>query len=485
MLCKRPVKASFNALQAVNEIPQEINEEQNNINFCALITGDMSEEENSECVRTSSVANVLSGRRIVDIAYLFTQIQNEKHHGGTDCSLVDIDFVIEKVDGFHCTWVFQCKVCDIVSEIMSENRENKDTYTPINETAVHSTLATRGRYSQQSEFSAGVDMHCICNKTFLKHMKKVSEAIDDAALQSMLDAAEEEKAIAIRDGNVDSDGVPMCTVVVDGARCKRCYKTNYHSLSGVTNFVVMLTGDGDSFVHRKLLESMPYGPYLMVEKVECKNHVLLNYCHKLTDVTKNTKFPVTSRNLLKQQTPRFRTATEEDTDQLQKMTVLQSSCHLWNTERRKLLTASNFGRVYAIMDLKCPLSADKYGSPKEAVDNGQMSYCAIVNGKPLLRRDSNYYYQVQEQLHITGRKYCYFVVYTSRWMTYEVIEKDDEFWSDRMEQYLCRFCKECLLEDVVNPQLSKRFVKADIKDPVYITTAQRKTNSATRKRPDT
>ncbi|KAJ8874508.1 hypothetical protein PR048_025368 [Dryococelus australis] len=160
---------------------------------------------------------------------------------------------------------------------MSENRENKDTLMPINETAVHSILATGGGYSQLRGFSAGVDMHCVSNKTFLKHMKNVSEAIDDAALQSMLDAAEEEKAIAIRDGKLDSDGVPMCIVVADGEWCRCSYKTNYDSLSGVTNLVSMLTGDGDSCVHRKLFETMPYGPNLMVEKVECMNPVLRNY----------------------------------------------------------------------------------------------------------------------------------------------------------------------------------------------------------------
>ncbi|KAJ8896179.1 hypothetical protein PR048_001522 [Dryococelus australis] len=78
-----------------------------------------------------------------------------------------------------------------------------------------------------------------------------------------------------------------------------------------TIFVLMLTGDGDSSVLRKLLEKMPYGPNLMVEKVESKNHVLRNYCHKLTDLTKNTNFPVTPRNLLKQQIPRFRTAADK------------------------------------------------------------------------------------------------------------------------------------------------------------------------------
>ncbi|KAJ8883596.1 hypothetical protein PR048_015440 [Dryococelus australis] len=294
---------------------------------------------------------------------------------------------------------------------MSENRDNKDTYMPINETAVHSILATGGGYFQLREFSAGVDMHCMSNKTFLKHMNKVSEVIDDAALESMLDAAKEEKSIAIRDGNVDSDGAPMCTVVADGAWCKLSYKTNYGSLSGVyllqnllyffmyrfcfqasivgsktgkvnrycsicascqntkqtppshvcfldwkksatsmeadiitdgflqnekllglkfnkligeiltvckmvdyvkaTNFILMFIGDGDSCVHRKLLETMPYGPNLMVEKVEYKNHVLRNYFHKLTDLTKNTKFPVISRNILKQQIPRFRTAVDK------------------------------------------------------------------------------------------------------------------------------------------------------------------------------
>ncbi|KAJ8882925.1 hypothetical protein PR048_014764 [Dryococelus australis] len=374
----------------------------------------MPEEENSECVSTPAVTNVLSGRRIVDIVYLFTQIQNEKHHGGSDCSFMDMDFVKEKVDGFHC--------------------------------------------------------------------------------------------------------------------------------------------DGDSSVHRKLLETMPYSPNLMVEKVECKNHVLRNYCHKLTDLTNNRKLPVTSRNLLKHQIPRFRTAVDKAIKYrvagneplntricMLKADVENSPLHIfgdhehydvyfcdgkrinyvlreqYKTRSAAAISFNNVGEymrvihktmmggnspgIYtkkfvdqqkrarenrkhqstkgtqygianepvakrnmaeehgivaiefdlledseypflgatpdAIMEAKCPLSADKYGSPTEAVDSIQMSYCTIVNGKLLLRRDSNYY-QVQGQFHISGRKYSYFVVYTSQWMAYEVIEKDDEFWNDRMAQSLCR-----------------------------------------------
>lgn len=48
----------------------------------------------------------------------------------------------------------------------------------------------------------------------------------------MKQAGEEEKQIAIKCGNVNSDGIPMCTVIADGQWSKRSYKTKYDALSG-------------------------------------------------------------------------------------------------------------------------------------------------------------------------------------------------------------------------------------------------------------
>ncbi|KAF2891831.1 hypothetical protein ILUMI_14342, partial [Ignelater luminosus] len=45
-----------------------------------------------------------------------------------------------------------------------------------------------------------------------------------------------------------------------------------------------MVGDGDSSVHRWLLETPPYGE-LLIEKVECKNHLLRNLCSRLRDIT--------------------------------------------------------------------------------------------------------------------------------------------------------------------------------------------------------
>lgn len=182
----------------------------------------------------------LFGRRIVDIDHLFKQIKQEKHSGGLGCGFLEMDYVKEKLEGFHTTWTFRCRVCNKKSKIYSEDKEKRDVYMHVNDAAVHSIIATGGGYSQLKEFTAGMDMHCMSARTFMNHLKSVSKAIEDAALKAMLLAAKEEIAIAIEEGNVDSDGVPMCIVVADGAWCKRSYKTNYDSLSGVVSYILLL-----------------------------------------------------------------------------------------------------------------------------------------------------------------------------------------------------------------------------------------------------
>lgn len=44
-----------------------------------------------------------------------------------------------------------------------------------------------------------------------------------------------------------------------------------------------LIGDGDSSVHQKVLEARPYGT-LMVQKIECRNHMLRNFSKKIRDI---------------------------------------------------------------------------------------------------------------------------------------------------------------------------------------------------------
>lgn len=49
-----------------------------------------------------------------------------------------------------------------------------------------------------------------------------------------------------------------------------------------------LIADGDSSVYKKILEAKPY-KNLTVQKIECRNHLLRNFCNKLRDITTKKK----------------------------------------------------------------------------------------------------------------------------------------------------------------------------------------------------
>jgi len=67
-------------------------------------------------------------------------------------------------------------------------------------------------------------------------------------------------------------------------------------------------GDGDSSVTKRLKDILPYGPHFLVEKIECRNHMLRNYMQKLTAIAKKSIFPINLRNFILRHIMRFRTA---------------------------------------------------------------------------------------------------------------------------------------------------------------------------------
>jgi hypothetical protein len=67
-----------------------------------------------------------------------------------------------------------------------------------------------------------------------------------------------------------------------------------------------LVGDGDSSVYNKIKNIKPYGPNFYVEKFECRNHILRNYCNKIKEFAKCTKLSPKIRCLFRH-VLRFRT----------------------------------------------------------------------------------------------------------------------------------------------------------------------------------
>lgn len=176
---------------------------------------------------------MLGGRRIVDIAYIFLQIQNscsKMHTPGFGCTFIDVEFVKEIRKGFESTWIFKCKMCNLLTTILSEAK--KLEYIPINKAITNGTCAIGIGYTQLAELSASIDIPCMSPNTYIKLADILSEDIKDTAWNVMKLAGIEEKQLAMEAGDVDIDGIPMCPVVADGQWSKRSYKTKYDAYSG-------------------------------------------------------------------------------------------------------------------------------------------------------------------------------------------------------------------------------------------------------------
>lgn len=192
-----------------------------------------------------------------------------------------------------------------------------------------------------SEFFSTLDIPPIGYTLYKKEEKKLQQVIEEENWKIMKEGSEEEARIARENGEVDQDGIPQITVIADGAWCKRSYRSAYNAHSGAAyivgqktgkllylgirnKFCAMfevnpskdnlcfknwsgtstsmesdivlegfkcskemhgikyshLVGDGDSSVFKKLQIDNPYGNYT-IQKVECSNHLLRNYCKNL------------------------------------------------------------------------------------------------------------------------------------------------------------------------------------------------------------
>jgi hypothetical protein len=99
----------------------------------------------------------------------------------------------------------------------------------------------------------------------------------------------------------------------------------------------------------------------------------------------------------------------------------------------------------------------------------KIKFLRIEEGVAKLKYSDNYMYQVQGLLHITQRKWCYFVVWTPHGMLVDKVERDDSFYADKMNEKLCTFYKECLLPEIID---SRKARELSIRDPPTIIAAQ-------------
>lgn len=169
------------------------------------------------------------GRRLVNVANLFNKLQQIEHMG-FGCTFKELELVSEQRIGIVSCFNFKCKMCRKIEKIWTED-EDLDTV------AVSGALSVGIGYSQTEELFSSLDIPFMSNQLYQKCNKKLSANINTNLWDTMQQAAAEEKQFAIESGNVDEKGIPIITVVADGAWSKRSYRTNYNALSGVASII--------------------------------------------------------------------------------------------------------------------------------------------------------------------------------------------------------------------------------------------------------
>lgn len=71
--------------------------------------------------------------------------------------------------------------------------------------------------------------------------------------------------------------------------------------------------------------------------------------------------------------------------------------------------------------------------------------------EPKLKQSHPYFYQIQGQLAITGRKWCNFIIYTTVGISVERIMYDPKFWNDQLLPKLIEFYDNCYCPAIVSP----------------------------------
>ena len=176
----------------------------------------------------------LAGRRLVRIRELIQQIQSDWHEGGCGCSFMNSVFVKEvEKKGSKSKLLFKCTVCG--KETLLDTDQRNSEQMEVNNALTLGALAAGGGYANVFELAAALDMPCMSQPTYIEREKTVGEAIESAALESMLRAGREERRLALEAGDAAIDGTPRIRVIADGLWGKRSFKSKYDALSGVVS----------------------------------------------------------------------------------------------------------------------------------------------------------------------------------------------------------------------------------------------------------
>ena len=103
-----------------------------------------------------------------------------------------------------------------------------------------------------------------------------------------------------------------------------------------------------------------------------------------------------------------------------------------------------------LVEIKCPYSI------KETIPSADnLDYLVEINDKVSLKKNSNYYFQIQGQMAVTETAYTDFFVFTTHGNLLERTERDPSFWADLLMK-LEWFWINCLAPEILTREIQRK-----------------------------
>ena len=126
----------------------------------------------------------------------------------------------------------------------------------------------------------------------------------------------------------------------------------------------------------------------------------------------------------------------------------------------------------ATVEINCPSSAQDL-TPDEAIKKRKFTFWAVNKNGEVgeINKNHNFYYQIQGQLRVTNREFCFFTLWTPKGIKIAEVVRDNTFWEEKMFPKLKRFYMDCLLPEIIDPRHNRSM---PIRNPNYIKEARKK-----------
>ncbi|CAH2106686.1 unnamed protein product [Euphydryas editha] len=304
------------------------------------------------------------GRRIVEIGYLFEQlIQINSHTSLFDCRMEYLIIIKEKKAGLNSTFELLCKMCgekftletvrkddnkmDINQEVVAGIMSTGAGYAQITTVLAYADIPPISlrlyelTHDQVCQWWEQTAKHCMieAGKEEVEYAKRIGNVTSDGVpmIAVIADACWSKRSYGTNynasSGAAAIVGQHSKKVLYSGVKNKYCLTCsrsaskrkeppehacckNFSGPSTAMEAAIITEGfkssladhgliyshliaDGDASTYACIRNARPY-ENLTVAKVECKNHLLRNYCKALLALSTNTFYHIKGRKLLKE-----------------------------------------------------------------------------------------------------------------------------------------------------------------------------------------